>query len=73
MFPDIWEDIYDGWDSMLEPIDFGDGGGRREKSRTPAVEPRNNDGRDDCYWCAGALRRMPGLSGHYDYCDKCKK
>ncbi len=37
----------------------------------PESEPRNNDGRDQCWWCGGALRKAGG--GQYDYCEACKR
>jgi len=35
-------------------------------------EPRNNDGRQECFWCAGIKTQKRG-GGLYDVCPKCGK
>ena len=35
-----------------------------------AVEPRNNDGRSECFWCPGVRTEKRG-GGAYDLCPKC--
>jgi len=37
------------------------------------AEPPNNDGRADCFWCAGPLKRVEGFASCYDICKKCGK
>lgn len=36
------------------------------------VEPKNNDGRNECFWCPGEKTVKRGL-GRYDICPKCGK
>jgi hypothetical protein len=38
-------------------------------------EPKNNDGRDECYWCRPTQKtqKKPRLNGYYDICPQCKK
>lgn len=37
-----------------------------------ADEPKNNDGRDSCFWCGSPTKRVPGgmPSSFYDICTK---
>jgi hypothetical protein len=36
-------------------------------------EPKNNDGRDRCFWCNVATKRIEGFSNVYNICPKCGK
>lgn len=36
-------------------------------------EPKNNNGRDVCYWCNRKTTLVIGFSFNYDYCVECKK
>lgn len=36
-------------------------------------EPRNNDGRETCWWCGGATKKSQGFSGTWDVCQECGK
>jgi hypothetical protein len=35
----------------------------------PVVAPRNNDGRNSCFWCSVSTQKRGG--GIYDVCPKC--
>lgn len=36
-------------------------------------EPKNNDGRDTCYWCGAKTKLVDtGMRG-FHYCEKCRK
>jgi len=70
---DIWEDINQAWDGMSSPRQPCSHSVGCKDVKRPTCEPRNNDGRKDCYWCAGPLRKVLGLNEQYDYCDKCKR
>jgi hypothetical protein len=39
------------------------------------TEPKNNDGRDECYWCwpREKTEKIPGLNRIYNICPRCKK
>jgi hypothetical protein len=38
------------------------------------VEPKNNDGREECYWGHGRTVRKPGLTNtFYNICPTCQK
>jgi hypothetical protein len=48
----------------------------RQQPALPKVgleEPKNNDGRDKCYWCGGMVKRVQGFSSAYDVCEVCGK
>jgi hypothetical protein len=37
-------------------------------------EPKNNDGRDRCYWCGTPTKQVAGIRfSNYNICPKCKK
>lgn len=36
-------------------------------------EPRNNDGREYCWWCWRWTEKRLGLKETYDICPKCNK
>lgn len=36
-------------------------------------EPKNNDGRSQCFWCREDTIKKLGLFSTYDICPKCKK
>lgn len=36
-------------------------------------DPKNNDGRSECYWCGTPTRKIDGGFSFYDFCDKCQK
>lgn len=36
-------------------------------------EPKNNDGREKCYWCGEPTETRPLAVGTYEWCDACKK
>jgi hypothetical protein len=36
-------------------------------------KPKNNDGRDTCYWCKAPTKKIQGLIDMYDICTKCGK
>lgn len=36
-------------------------------------EPKNNDGRDKCYWCGKATVKIDSGFSFYDFCKKCQK
>jgi len=39
----------------------------------PAQEPKNNDGREECFWCGGKTDTRQGFSSTWNICPKCKK
>lgn len=36
-------------------------------------EPKNNDGRDKCYWCGKTTKKIDAGFSFYNYCEKCGK
>ena len=36
-------------------------------------EPRDNDGREYCFWCGKKTVLVDGFRLRYDYCKECKK
>jgi len=34
-------------------------------------EPKNNDGRDKCFWCGMPTKKVPTMISNYDICSKC--
>jgi hypothetical protein len=39
----------------------------------PEPEPKNNDGRTNCFWCKGKTVKIDSGFSFYDYCKRCKK
>lgn len=35
--------------------------------------PKNNDGRDVCYWCGAPCKQVRGVTNIYSICTKCGK
>lgn len=38
-----------------------------------SIEPKNNDGRDTCYWCNSRTEKIDTGFSVYDYCKECKR
>ena len=36
-------------------------------------EPKDNNGREICFWCEGTTIKMPCWNSWFDFCTKCKK
>jgi hypothetical protein len=36
-------------------------------------EPKNNDGRQSCFWCGAPTKKRQGFSAMYDICSACGK
>jgi hypothetical protein len=36
-------------------------------------EPKNNDGRESCFWCGGKLKDSQGFLNTYKVCVSCGK
>jgi len=80
-FPDRWNSfsgfIWVVWDRK-DNRRFGqvDGGYERYRfqeisTQEPKLEPKNNDGRAECFWCGAMTKRVLGITSMYDICTKC--
>ncbi len=56
---DLPPDMIDGTTWFHHPGDLG--------------EPRNNDGRNTCWWCGIKTKKVQGFTSEYDICPKCEK
>lgn len=36
-------------------------------------EPKNNQGRESCYWCGNKTEKVSGIMSFYNVCPRCKK
>lgn len=65
VFQDIVERI-----RLLESVVFATDS--THESKIP-IGPKNNDGRDRCFWCDTPTEKRQGLMELYDFCPKCGK
>ena len=47
------------------------GWNKKEESSVKGPEPKNNDGRDKCYWCGGKTVTKPLATSFYQICERC--
>jgi len=72
MVGSIWSGYWEQWLKLTKL--------RNEvaKSGKPVVvarqsEPKNNDGRAECWWCGARTEKRPGFTVIYDICPKYEK
>jgi hypothetical protein len=70
---DMAEFVWVSWDRS-DPKWNGQADGAYSRHRfrvvAQAQEPKNNDGRAECFWCPGVATAKRG-GGQYDVCPKC--
>ena len=80
---DPWDNINQAWEGMPSPSQpcsptkkdcscAPQAECRREGKCGCAEEPKNNDGRTDCFWCASPVKHVQGLTGTYTVCTNPK-
>lgn len=74
---DVWDDIDAAWDGIMDRSTCS-GNCSCEPSKCAnscdsvgSDEPKNNDGRDSCYWCRGPVKQVMGLNESYGVCCEC--